>query len=311
MLLASKKRMMINIYNKESLRKFMINYLSYDSFCAKIEENIQEYFNDEYYVRLNNVRKNNGINLTGLTVGKKSNNISPTIYLEGFYERYKKGEVYAQIVNDLINIIEKHQTKHRIAMDFFMDFNMVKGNIFFKLVNSKMNEEMLRDIPHREFLDMSLVYYYLVEDRDIIEEIESDDMIASILINNSHLVTWGVKEEDIYNEAIINTPNKFAGTIKNIKDVMIEIMLKRVMREKDNDCYYDENNIANEVNLMLGLDNVTNESINMYVLSNNINRFGASAILYNDLLKEFAMNHKSNLYVLPSSIHEGATCFIA
>ena len=42
----------------------------------------------------------------------------------------------------------------------------------------------------------------------------------------------------------------------------------------------------------------------MYVLSNSTRLYGAGAILYDDILKEFADKKQSNLFILPSSVHE-------
>ena len=44
--------------------------------------------------------------------------------------------------------------------------------------------------------------------------------------------------------------------------------------------------------------------VNLYVLTNTQRVNGASCLLYNDLIKEFAKKEESNVYILPSSIHE-------
>ena len=42
----------------------------------------------------------------------------------------------------------------------------------------------------------------------------------------------------------------------------------------------------------------------MYVLSNEKKQFGASAILYDNVIKDFSESLNSDLYILPSSVHE-------
>lgn len=42
----------------------------------------------------------------------------------------------------------------------------------------------------------------------------------------------------------------------------------------------------------------------VFLLSNQIRRYGAATICYNDLLHDFAMKYGWNLYLLPTSIHE-------
>jgi len=50
------------------------------------------------------------------------------------------------------------------------------------------------------------------------------------------------------------------------------------------------------------LDN--SNSLKMYVLTNSLRINGANTILYKDVLRKFAKKLDSNLYILPSSIHE-------
>lgn len=288
----------------------MSNYMEYSSFCAKIEENIKEYFGDDYNVSTTNVRKNNGIVLTGISVGKKTVNISPTIYLENFYHRYKKGEVYASIMQDLISVIESHQTEHKLNIDFFKDYKNISGNIFYKLINADMNKELLLEVPHRKYLDMALVYYYLVDESFVSQEWNADEVMASILITNNHMVALGISEEDLYLSASKNTPVKLTSSIKNITEVLTDIMVERIVKEKCDEIDFDEELLRNEARMMLGFD-FDETDIHMFVLSNKYKRYGASTILYDNLLEEFAKSYDSNLYVLPSSIHEGATCNVA
>ena len=42
----------------------------------------------------------------------------------------------------------------------------------------------------------------------------------------------------------------------------------------------------------------------MYVLSNEKKHFGASVILYENMMKEICKKLEGNVYILPSSVHE-------
>ena len=53
-----------------------------------------------------------------------------------------------------------------------------------------------------------------------------------------------------------------------------------------------------------------NHGPQMYVITNKNKVFGATAIIYPGVLMEFS-KQKGDFYILPSSIHEGATRFAA
>ncbi len=44
--------------------------------------------------------------------------------------------------------------------------------------------------------------------------------------------------------------------------------------------------------------------MDMYVLTNTSRNFGAACITYPGVLKEFAREHNSDFYIIPSSVHE-------
>lgn len=85
-------------------------------------------------------------------------------------------------------------------------------NIYMKLINTKANEQYLETLPHREFLDLSLIYY--------LKEKESDEDIH-IVITNSMAEEQGYTEECLYQYAMANSEaNKaFSPTLDNFDGI--------------------------------------------------------------------------------------------
>ena len=50
------------------------------------------------------------------------------------------------------------------------------------------------------------------------------------------------------------------------------------------------------------------QAVPMQVLSNKERFFGAACMLYPNVLEQIAGDNKEGFFILPSSIHEGATC---
>ena len=67
------------------------------TFICHVLQKMQEELGEDIKVSLQDVTKNNGVVLTGLTFTQKNVNISPTVYLEDFFEKYREGTAMEDI----------------------------------------------------------------------------------------------------------------------------------------------------------------------------------------------------------------------
>ena len=93
----------------------------------------------------------------------------------------------------------------------------------YKLINAEKNKGLLEDVPHKDFLDLSIVFQCLVS----LEEIGED---ASILINNTHSEMWNVSVEELYQAAMENTHQLCPYEIKDITDVSVISWWRRIQK---------------------------------------------------------------------------------
>lgn len=247
--------------------------MSFEGFCTYIKNGIQQRLGYSCQVMTHNHLKNNGVTLCGLTIMTKESNISPTIYLNGFYERYVyETESLQQIEADVMETYRRNKTDHNLDVSFFTEWENARQRIIFKLVNYDANRELLKDVPYKKVLDLAMVFTCLVE--------KGVTGSATILIHNHHMECWKVTEDDLFHTAMENTPyfqkKKLTGM-----DSVIE--------------YLTGQKLGNDI-----LDDICS----MYVLTVENNLNGAGAVLYKDLLKGFADRMESDFYILPSSVHE-------
>lgn len=247
--------------------------MSLEGFCAYIRLGIQQRMGQAYHVATQNYVKNNGVTLPGLTVMREESNLSPTIYLNGFYENYVRGaKSLEQCEVEIMETYRRNKTDHNVDISFFTEWENARQRIIYKIVNYEANRELLKDVPHRRILDLAMVYSCLVEN--------GITGSATILIHNQHLKLWGTGEEELFHTAMENTPyfqkEKLTGM-----DSVIE--------------YLTGQKLGNDI-----LDGICS----MYVLTVENNLNGAGAVLYKDLLKDFADRMESDFYILPSSVHE-------
>lgn len=263
------------------------------TFIFHILQKMQEYMDGEAEISLRDITKNNGVVLTGLTFVQKNINISPTIYLEEFYKEYKEGRTLEDIVEEIKKIYYESKLEKSIDMDFFTEYDKAKKNIVYKLIHYDRNKELLEKIPHRKFLDLAIVYYYLVDMKEFTN--------ATILIHNNHMESWNKTEEDLYIQAQQNTPRLLKVNFCGMMDILKELT--------EEDYIYMENSPGRETDRMEIQDlllemQVRRDETGMYVLSNFSRLYGASAILYPGVKEACAKQFKTGFFILPSSVHE-------
>ncbi|MDE6983978.1 MAG: hypothetical protein K2O99_05495 [Lachnospiraceae bacterium] len=255
--------------------------MEFTSFTALVREEVERRTGERYRVRLNDVRKNNGVVLSGLTVTQDDSNISPTIYLNTYYEEYMTGQAtLLNVVNDVMDTYHRNKVNQSVDMRYFLNYESVRRRVVYKLVNTEKNKELLGDVPHVEYLDLSIVFQCLVAQEEL--------GAASILIHNVHLKLWDITVEDLYQDAAQNTQRLQEYEIKSMSDVLCEIT--------EADCPKDFDYEACRAEF--------SDSVPMYVLSNKSRVEGAACMLYPDLIRDFSNAVGSSLYIIPSSVHE-------
>ena len=248
--------------------------MTYQEFKRQIVLTISNKLGADFKVSLQDIIKNNDTHLDGLTILSKGSNISPTIYLNYYYEQYLSGKSLSKIRDDILLSYHKNVPKKNVDISFFTDFNQVKNRIIFKLVNYDRNRELLRNVPHIRYLDLAIIFNCYIN--------STEDGCATILIHHHHLSFWNIQADELYRIALKNTPELLQYQLQNMSDVIRNLFFK------------DQP--------LPPIDSVP--ELPMYVLSNITKLNGSGCILYEDLLSDIAEILNSDFYILPSSIHE-------
>lgn len=268
-----------------------------EEFAENVKEGLQKYFGEEVQVCVNPVQKNNGVILTGIVIFEKGNHVAPTIYMESFWEEYKKGKELGGIVLEIVKIYEDNRFEYSGELESFETYENAKKKIYYKLVNAEKNKKLLEEIPFFPFLDLAIVFYCDCSNGKFGK--------AAILIKNMHLEMWGVTPSQVYEEAIKNTPLQHPYEILSMNQVIREMYISDMKKELER---FEKEDVPEEW-FDLFADKLLEEeeeqfTTPMYVLSNIQRMNGASCILYEDILGEFAKEIEDSFYILPSSVHE-------
>lgn len=249
--------------------------MDFERFAETILKGIREKIMGD--VMIKKVRKNNGVEMDGLWIQEKGSHISPVIYLNPYYCHYLEGRSMEQLTDDICVAYMEEKAADDFDISQFKDFRQAKHNIVFRLINYERNELLLKEIPHHKFLDLAVVFCFLVCDA-------KGKGQASILIRNEHLEYWGVSEKEIMGLAYHNTPKLLGYDFIGMGQILGELCLDK-----------DEKEISPPA---------TNTMPEMTILTNRSRVNGAACLVYPGILREFAQKTGSNLVILPSSIHE-------
>ncbi len=250
--------------------------LDYTSFVSLVKEKIIERMGQGYSIKMYKVIKNNSLELDCLAVLKEGANCSPNIYLNAYYESFIEGTSMAEII-DRLCMIYTHSDVPVIQEDFEFSLELMKPYIFFRLVSLEKNKKLLTQVPHTTFLDLAITFHCLVKN--------VEEGIGSIRITNEHMDLWDIGLDELKDLAFDNTKTLFPPVIKTMEDVISGLLF--------------DANIDN-----IDIDQHMEPLYPMYILSNEKGINGASCLLYNDVIRDFSKILKSDLYILPSSIHE-------
>lgn len=247
--------------------------MNYQQFIEEVERRVKEKIkgNETMTVYIHTAVKNNGKERKGITVSEKGIHISPTIYLEEYFQQFQEGKPIEKIVEKILQLYEEVKCSHPCEESLLQNYEELKGKFACKLIHRGKNEKLLNDIPYVPWMDLAIVVFVLLE--------VSPYGTATVLVRKEHLEIWGLTEAQLFDEAKKNTPILLPYQFCPMRKLLREI------------CPY-------------AVDEGEEEEESLYVLSNKLRSFGAASMLYEGILEKVGQKLGENYYILPSSIHE-------
>lgn len=245
--------------------------------------------------------KNNGLNLTGIVLIGESK-VSPTLYMNDAYEEYLAEKIsLEQVVNSVGDYFVKYLSGHcnvSNAMSAFSkmiyDYNLAKDYIIPAIVDVERNKEMLKDVPYINLENLAIVYRIMAPTTEDVTENYSG------LVTNKLCDLWNeegnveISVNELHTLALKNARNLLPLHVLTMRDTMKKGLVNRFVLVGISEA--DSQKLADAYLNDMGLDNLDN----MYIISNNRHAYGASVILYTDVLANLYKEH-GDLYIIPVS----------
>ena len=286
--------------------------MKYELFTEELTECIINMAEPGEEVTVRKILKNNDTAFDSVTVKQPGCNMTPTLYFQDLKRSFDEGMQMDELARSVLSF---SRTGSGVwpAEDFDPgDYSYFRDKVMFRLVSSDRNRQYLRHRPHRGRLDLEIVYYYQCR--------IGKESMGTISVGDEDLNRWGISEEDIYRDALRNTPILNPPVICPITDLLNSFLdpeegtdphtpVRDTDPEESTDphtpvCDTDPDE-GDEIEVpVYEPDLYGNTPVPLLVLTNESKYCGAACMLYEGLLRDLSDEIRSDLFIIPSSIHE-------
>lgn len=225
---------------------------------------------DGFHISIQKVLKTN-TELDGVIIKRQDDPVAATIYLEPFYKGLKNGITLEEATEMVLQAYHCSQScEVKVDVKSLMDFSNARDRLYVQLINRHFNQKLLADVPHSLFLDDFAVVVRCMVDLGLEDG-------SSFLVHNHQMKKWNVDQESLLALAVQNTRSRFGVELSNLNHMLLETFPAELLK-----------NIPFSP---------------LWILTNNRRESGASAVLFNGVLEEFAEEH-GDFYVIFSSLQE-------
>lgn len=249
--------------------------MNYETFKETIVTGLEEKLPEGKRVRRMPVTKLNGTGLDALVIESDSSEIHPTLYFNDLFAALNSGhETIESLIDGLASVAASPCGISGITSDLLKDYENVKDRICCRIINTGRNEEMLSGVPHVDFLDLSVVFYILME---------TDGGHCQSMITESLMNEWDVHISSLLPAACENTKRLNASQECGLVDAV-------------NSFFKDDSDF-----MCASSDDPAQR---VYVISGQSGMNGAIHMLDFSMLSKYAELFDGDVLIIPSSIHE-------
>ena len=255
--------------------------MNYDTFAtavvARIKDILPQSFAMHEVERRTVYKPNKELDAMTLKPPAGVDAICPVIYLNDAYEVFMHTNDLDRILNDMANLIKDNTMA--IPEGNTPGLPIEEDRIIMQVINTKRNAKYLETVPHREIMDLSVIYRVIMN--------MNDEGMDSFVITDSLLKDMDMTERDLYETAVVNMRTIDPFYMFDLMNIDQAISDGRFNSEKDIEELFE------------GYSGFT-----PLCLTNTSKVNGASYLADNELLDMISSYLDDNFYLFPVSIHE-------
>lgn len=246
-------------------------------FAETVCVGIREKMGEDYRISVVTNLKMNSTEETGISFLKKDEPFSPTIYIDCMLDDYlKKKKSMAQIVREVIGQYEQSLSSVEEMRGMDVNLEACRNRIIYRLISRSRNRRLLEQMPYIPFLDLAVTFHVVVG--------ITDQCVKTFKIDKKLQEGWGISVEQLLKLAKQNTERLLPLEITDMNTIIQKHM------KMDGEL----------------IPTIPGDP-GMIVITNRFGIYGASVVLYEDMIQSIADKLGCDLYVIPSSVHESVT----
>ncbi len=259
--------------------------MSKKDLMEEMKNMVQKAFGDDFYVSLETVKKNNGLTKNAINIRKSDEPIASVIYIDQVLGLIKDGSTGLQdAINEIVEVYEKQSTEITMngpagIMESLKKENILK-KVVYRLINREKNREKLAYVPHRDFLDLAVVY--------CMEENKAGGLQYSVMLDDALCYSLGISLAELEEASEQNTQAR-GFTVQTMDDIIRQSVSE------------DMGATPSETP---GVSMRVPAGPDMWVFTSISKAYGAPILLYQKYFEDVAVGLNDDLYIMPSSIHE-------
>ena len=247
--------------------------LSREAFYGSLREELLVRCPVGMEISFQTITRNNDVRLHGCLLRRNESHIAPTLYMENFYDLYKDGLSVGETADAMLRICVNSLDDVREFEFAPEDCESVRKMIGMKVLGYERNPELLQRVPYIRYEDLAVVFIFVLKEAGI------TGGVAVITSELSGL--WGISAEELFAQARQSAPVLLEPVVSNIRNMI-------------GDCPEEVEEIIDD----------PENAVDMYILTNKSQTYGASALFYPGLLEKITDYLGGGFYILPSSVHE-------
>ena len=313
--------------------------MHYSQFCSAISDVLRKKTGSGTQFIRKTLRKNNGVCPDVLFVLPADSALGPVVYLEPLYDQYQKGIPMETICASVLSFLERRLPFPSSICQEILDPEFAKSRIAFRLVSQERNQELLEHIPWFPVHDLAMVFFICLDldSADLVSALIHWPLLSAWNMDAGTLRSLAEENTPLLFPPVLTPltdlllPSVYGGSLfPNLAETERDMettgsaAAAEILRDTEPMAAAEGLETAEPVAAAeilrdtkpmaaaKGLETaepaaaaeIPADGPALHVLTNRRGIYGASCMLYRDIIKDFADQEEADVIILPSSIHE-------
>lgn len=313
--------------------------MHYSQFCSAISDVLRKKTGSGTQFIRKTLRKNNGVCPDVLFVLPADSALGPVVYLEPLYDQYQKGIPMETICASVLSFLERRPPFPSSICQEILDPEFAKSRIAFRLVSQERNQELLEHIPWFPVHDLAMVFFICLDldSADLVSALIHWPLLSAWNMDAGTLRSLAEENTPLLFPPVLTPltdlllPSVYGGSLfPDLAEMERDLettgsaAAAEILRDTEPMAAAEGLETAEHVAALeilrdtepmaaaKGLETdepaaaaeIPADGPALHVLTNRRGIYGASCMLYRDIIKDFADQEEADVIILPSSIHE-------